>query len=184
MSSKKKSDKKPAKITPLAQHYIDVFRNGRLERGISPEELSKEISPFEGDSLVRKIENQFTSNKYTPATIKRAMVFLKIPSDIVFPATLLSSDTLQEKTKLIILKGMTAIAAVRSLLEEGYFEEGRTRHETWEFANGFYEEKKSEKFFDPALEALYNEGKLIKLEPGATNKLIRFQRNPEYDPNE
>lgn len=38
-------------------------------------------------------------------------------------------------------------------------------------------------FFDPALEALYNEGKLIKLEPNETNKLIRFQRNPEYDPN-
>jgi len=38
-------------------------------------------------------------------------------------------------------------------------------------------------YFPAQLEDLYNAGKLIKLEPDNINKLIRFQLNPEYDPN-
>ncbi|SKB51904.1 hypothetical protein SAMN05660226_01842 [Parapedobacter luteus] len=183
MSSSKKDNKKPAKITPLAQYFIDRIRERRLELGISPEKLSREISPFDGDSIVRKIENEFTSNKYTPGTLKKAAYYLGLTMEDILPDTLLPDDTLQDKTKIPILKEMSAKAALRSLLEEGYFDEGRTRYEIREYANRFFDEEKPENFFDPALEDVYYEAKLIKVEADESNKLIRFQRNPTYDPN-
>ncbi|WP_257670915.1 hypothetical protein [Parapedobacter tibetensis] len=54
-----------------------------------------------------------------------------------------------------------------------------------EYANRFFDDEKPKNFFDPSLEDLYNEGKLVKIDPDKSNneKLIRFQRNLEYDPN-
>src|SRR5690606_7926844 len=169
--------------TPLAQYIIDRIRARRLELGISVKELSSEIAPFGGDSIVGTIESPKRSAKYTPTTLKKAIAYLGLNMADVLPNTLLPDDTLQDKTKIPILKGMSAKAALRSLLEEGYFHEGRTRYEVREYANRFFDDEKPENFFDPSLEDLYNEGKLIKLEPDGTNKLIRFQQNPNYDPN-
>jgi len=81
---------------------------------------------------------------------------------------------------------MSVKATLNSLLEEGYFDEPRLRREITEYYNSFFkpEEYKDDNYFYAQLEDMYNEGKLIKLEPDETDKLIRFQRNPEYDPND
>jgi len=173
------------RITPLAQYVIDVIRLRRLELGISGKLLSKRISPFGGDSIVGGIERESTSLKYTTATLKKALKELGLSMDDILPNKLLSDDTLQDKTKIPILKGMSVRAALNSLLEEGYFNEPRLRREITEYYNSFFqpEDYKEDNYFSAQLEDLYNAGKLVKLEPDATNKLIRFQRNPEYDPN-
>ena len=80
---------------------------------------------------------------------------------------------------------MSVKAALNSLLEERYFDEPRLRREITEYYNSFFqpEDYKEDNYFSAQLEDLYSEGKLVKLEPDETDKLIRFQRNPEYDPN-
>ncbi|MBK1440745.1 hypothetical protein JHJ32_12160 [Parapedobacter sp. ISTM3] len=82
---------------------------------------------------------------------------------------------------------MSVRAALNSLLEEGYFDEPRLRREITEYYNSFFkpEEYKNDNYFSAQLEDLYNEGKLTKLDPDKSKdeKLIRFQRNPTYDPN-
>lgn len=156
-----------------------------MELGISGKKLSKLISPFGGDSIVGGIEREATSLKYTTTTLKKVLKVLKLSMEDILPKEILSDDTLQDKTKIPILKGMSVKAALNSLLEEGYFDEPRLRREITEYYNSFFqpEEYKEDNSFSAQLEDLYNEGKLIKLEPNGPNKLTRFQRNPEYDPN-
>ncbi len=177
--------KKPSKITPLDQYIIDKIRTRRLEEGLSGRELSRRVTLSENPTRIGGIESPLKNNKYTSSILKKVVKELGWTVHDVLPKELLSDDTLQDKTKTPILKGMSVKAALNSLLEEGYFNEPRLRREITEYYNSFFqpEDYKEDNYFSAQLEDLYNEGKLIKLEPDETNKLIRFQRNPEYDPN-
>ena len=179
------SMKKSVKITQFSQRLIDNCRIRRLEKGKSQKRLSEKVSESQNTSIIGNIENPGRSGKYTTSILKKVVKELDWTMSGALPDKLLSDDTLQDKTKIPILKGMSVRAALNSLLEEGYFDEPRLRREITEYYNSFFqpEDYKEDNYFSAQLEDLYNAGKLIKLEPDETNKLIRFQRNPEYDPN-
>jgi len=179
--------KKPSKVTPLDQHIIDKIRIRRLEKNLSGRELSRRVTLSENPTRIGGIESPLKNNKYTSSILKKVVAELDWTLHDVLPDELLSDDTLQDKTKIPILKGMSVRAALNSLLEEGYFDEPRLRREITEYYNSFFkpEEYKNDNYFSAQLEDLYNEGKLTKLDPDKSKdeKLIRFQRNPTYDPN-
>lgn len=174
---------KVGRITPLSQYIIDRIRERRLELGISAKMLSEKISQFNGDSVVGNIESIKTSLKYTTSTLKKAVKALGWTLKDVLPAELLPDDTLQDKTKIPILKGMTMPAILNSLLEEGYFDEPRDRNEITAYCNTFYDKDNQKEVtdFSAALEDFYLKHSLIKIEPNKEKgeKLIKFQKNPD-----
>lgn len=171
------------KVTALSQYFIDYFRTERLERGISAKKLSIDISPFEGETLVGQIEYEYSTAKYTPTTLKKALNYFCLTMQDILPDELLDDDKLIEKTRIPILKKMSVKAALNSLLEEGYFDTPRLRSEITAYYNSFLtkEDHKKDSDFSAQLEDLYNEGRLLKVqmddEDEKKAKLIHFVGN-------
>lgn len=178
--------KKRGKVTALSQYFIDYVRIERLERDMSAPELSKEIAPFDGSSLVGQIEYEYSDAKYTSTTLKKALNHFGKTMQDILPEDLLDNDKLLEKTKILILKKMSIRAALNSLLEEGFFKEPKLRSEITAYYNSFLSEEnhKKDSDFSAQLEDLYNEGKLLKIQgdkgQNKEDKLIRFIRNPDF----
>lgn len=179
--------KKRGRVTALSQYFIDYIRIERLEQDISAPQLSREIAPFDGDSLVGQIEYEYSNAKYTPTTLKKALNYFGKTMQAILPEELLDNDTLIEKTKIPILKTMSVKAALNSLIEEGYFDEPRLRSEITFYYNSFLpqENYKKDSDFSAQLESLYNEGKLLKVQDdngqNKEDKLIRFIRNTDFN---
>lgn len=141
------------------------MRARRLELGISAKELSEQISLFGGESVVGNIESVSTSLKYTTSTLRKAVEALDWTLKDVLPNELLDDDTLQDKTCIPILKGMSIKAALNSLLEQGFFDEPHDIKAVTAYYNTFFkpEDQKVDSDFSAQLEDLYNEGKLTKI---------------------
>ena len=171
--------KEKGKITPLAQHIIDTFRTLCLENNISLTEFSRRITPSENPTRVSTIENIYNNDRYSPELIAKGLQFFGKTMEDILPDGLLDDDTLQEKTKLPILKAMSVMASLKSLIEEGYFNTPRSRSEITEYYNSHIavENHKIDSDFTAQLEDLYNKGILIKVHiDEGTEREKRLQR--------
>lgn len=112
--------KQKGRVTPFTQYLIDGIRVARLEQNISGRKLSLEITGS-NPTRIGSIENEYTNDRYSPELLQRAIDYLHMRVEDLFPADILAQDTLQEKTKIPILRNMSIRGALLSLLEEGYF---------------------------------------------------------------
>lgn len=169
--------KQKGRVTPFTQYLIDGIRVARLEQNISGRKLSLEITGS-NPTRIGSIENEYTNDRYSPELLQRAVDYLHMRVEDFFPADILAQDTLQEKTKIPILRNMSIRGALLSLLEEGYFHTPRLRSEITAHYNSFLGPtlRRKDSDFSAQLEQLYNEGLLHKVEPMTDwgEKLIRF----------
>ena len=154
------------KITPFTQYIIDQVRIRRLEIELSQRDLSLEISNSE--SLVGNVENENDSHKYTGSQMELIAATVKCTVDDLFPDEILSDDTLQPKTKVVILKGMGPMAMLNSLLENGDFKDAKSLNEITALCNqnpNILPRKTTD--FSSTISRLLDQKKLIKIQvPG------------------
>ena len=178
--------KSKGKITAFAQHIIDTFRILYLEEEISGREFSRIITDQTNPTRVSGIENIYNNEAYPPELITKALKHFGKTMQEILPDDLFNKDELVEKTRIPILKRMSIKAALNSLIESGYFDEPRLRSEILDYYNAFLpnEDHKKNSDLSAQLEDLYNQGKLLKIQPEENEdtgrSFIRFLRNKVY----